>query len=104
MASPESFLASLGIPVSDELKGLSSPRPRLLPYRCLMVLFLDPPVSFYGRFWLAYWRIKGSLLLFRRISGPGTHSTTLPKEALCETVHLWLICAGVNGMDVADVR
>lgn len=46
------------------------------------------------------------LLLFRKISGESTHTATLPPEAVEHdlTVHLWLICSGVCGMDVADVR
>lgn len=67
----------------------------MIPSCHLMVTFFSPNG-----------REKGSLLLFRKVAGPGTHSTALPKEATADdlTVHLWLICAGVSGMDVADVR
>ena len=46
------------------------------------------------------------LLLFRKVSGESTHTATLPPEAVENdlTIHLWLICSGVCGMDVADVR
>ncbi|CAM9813986.1 unnamed protein product [Ectocarpus sp. 6 AP-2014] len=46
------------------------------------------------------------LMLFRKINMEGMHSATLPVEAIEKdvTIHLWLICSGVCGMDVADVR
>ncbi|CAM9953059.1 unnamed protein product, partial [Ectocarpus sp. 8 AP-2014] len=46
------------------------------------------------------------LMLFRKINREGMHSATLPVEAIEKdvTIHLWLICSGVCGMDVADVR
>ncbi|CAB1111431.1 unnamed protein product [Ectocarpus sp. CCAP 1310/34] len=46
------------------------------------------------------------LMLFRKINREGIHSATLPVEAIEKdvTIHLWLICSGVCGMDVADVR
>ncbi|CAM9447533.1 unnamed protein product, partial [Scytosiphon promiscuus] len=46
------------------------------------------------------------LLLFRKVTGEGLHSATLPSEAVEDdlTIHLWLICSGICGMDVADVR
>ena len=101
MASPENVLISRGIPVFDKLDtepeaqtaAVASPR-------------RYPLVSFHGRPCLVCGGRKGPLLLFRKLSGPGIHSTALPKEATANdlTVHLWLICAGVSGMDVADVR
>lgn len=49
---------------------------------------------------------KGSLLLFRKVAIGGVHRVAIPPEATNEdlTIHLWLICSGVCGMDVADVR
>ncbi|CAM9166116.1 unnamed protein product, partial [Ectocarpus sp. 12 AP-2014] len=46
------------------------------------------------------------LMLFRKINREGMHSATLPVEIIAKdvTIHLWLICSGVCGMDVADVR
>ncbi|CAM9375008.1 unnamed protein product [Ectocarpus sp. 4 AP-2014] len=46
------------------------------------------------------------LMLFRKINREGMHSATLPVETIEKdvTIHLWLICSGVCGMDVADVR
>lgn len=56
-----------------------------------------------------WWSRQGSsspLLLFRKVTGEGMHTTTVPSEAVDGdlTIHLWLICSGVCGMDVADVR
>eukprot|EP00903_Cladosiphon_okamuranus_P018895 g17378.t1 len=46
------------------------------------------------------------LLLFRKVSGESMHTATLPPKAIEDdlTIHLWLICSGVCGMDVADIR